>query len=75
MLDVRLRPLPLHTSFAFSNALDKRFLIFEQVRWCLVSAVSCWNVRPHGQKYSLDEVDAMNWELRLLGKCTCDQLI
>ena len=41
VLDVCLHFLSFHTSFALSNTLNRHFLVFKQVRWCLVSALSC----------------------------------
>lgn len=45
---------PFHRLWAFSNALDKCFLHFRQVRWCLVSALACKNAQPHGHTHSED---------------------
>ena len=53
VLSTRLH-FPFHRLWAFSNALDKCFLHFRQVHWCLVSALACKNAWPHGHTHSED---------------------
>ena len=78
VLDVCLCFLSFHTSFALSNALNRHFLVFKQVHWCLVSTLSCWKARPHGHRCSSEEVDAMNcwrcWFSITFGSCKHSEL-
>ena len=56
-LSIHLCLFPFHTLLAISNALDKHFLDFWQVCWCLVSALTC--KKGHLHEHIISSVEAL----------------